>query len=527
MVLVFLTSVGILSAALLSYELAINKLSFSVRRVQTRETGTNTALEWAVNSLRQGKDAFCQGGYDRDVLTVGAREVEVSCRPSSKDAVSNGVALFLNRAEPAELNLIRTAGTPTSEGRTTIVGPVYNGRGKSGWELKLPLQVDGDVLLGDGEPRCEAGEVTDLPENLSGSYTNARRCSMDLESVTPAPVPQPCEAYEKCPDPTPRLLDANGKETGAAPACKVFFPGFYRRPPELAGNNYFVPGTYYFELEEPWRVASAIRGGDPAPASAVAEADQAMSSAPRCEGAPEPAEPWGVTFVFGRQSSLRVLDRARVELFAYIASDVRLPNLMSGGQNGTTEWAQPSNFRLDSNLLTVAGGAPEFLFHSGVFAPESAISFAGSPAAIESINNTVVVGRIEFLGEVAKVRSGGSTVAEPGSTTAIAAEPAEPAIPKSEGSSAADRSVTTSNIGIFTRAGTVRKFLMMARSCPGRRDSITRNACTNPPPGPREQELCSMATATIYDDSKRTVYVDTWRVDRDPSPADPASCSVS
>lgn len=500
LILVFLTSIGLLGAALMNYEIALTKQSFSTRRVQTRETGANTGMEWAVNSLKQGKDGFCQGGYDRDVLTVGGREVEVLCRASDADRnAGSNVAVFLNRSEPAELNRLRTTGTLGPDGTTQITGPVYLGV-KGGWSIESPLRVDGDVLIGTEDGRCKPNETLDLPPNVTALYASARNCSTDLSTVTPRPVPQPCEVYEKCPDPAPRSLDVKGNETKSSPACRIFFPGYYRKSPVLAGNNYFTPGTYYFELDDEWRIASALRGGDPAPETGVAEAAQPATSIPRCAGAPEPMEPWGVTFVFGGRSTLRIMDTARVELFSYAAREAELPNIVSGGQKQTTEWARRSEFTLERNLVTVGGGSPEFFLHSGIYAPDSAVSMTGTSRAIEKIGGTVVVGRLELNGD-----------------------PSDPG--KKDGS---DASVAKpGNIGIFARAGTAKKFVLIARSCPGGRDVITRNACSNPPTGPLEPELCAVASATVYDDGRRTLYVDNWRVDRDPSRFDPATCVFS
>ena len=144
LVMVFLSAIGVLSAALVSYELTINKQSFSTRRMQAREAGVNTGVEWIVNSLREGRDGFCQGGYDNDVINVSGREVAVSCRTAGTDTAANNVALYLNATDPPELNVIGTAGSIGSDGRPTIVDPIYNGNmadGKSGWELRSPLNI--------------------------------------------------------------------------------------------------------------------------------------------------------------------------------------------------------------------------------------------------------------------------------------------------------------------------------------------------------------------------------------------------
>ena len=494
LVMIFLSAIGVLSAALVSYELTINKQSFSTRRMQARETGVNTGIEWMINSLRQGRDGLCQGGYDNEVMAVANREVALTCRaatsegPDGSTGSTNNVALYLNAAAPPELNVVRTSGELGVDGRPTIIGPVYNGNpadGKTGWDLQSPLVVNGDVLGAADGDRCDTGAVSDVPNGLKPLYANVKRCSMALSKVTPPPVPPPCEAVEKCIDPKPQSLDADGRETDGQPACRMFFPGLYQTAPQLAGNNYFAPGVYTFDFDAEWLISSALRGGDPAPQSEVAEAEPVISSVPRCAGAPEPASPWGVTFVFAGGARMRVGTTARVELFSWSERDVALPNVVAAA-NEVTEWANPAKPTLSRDLVSVVGGEPEFILHAGVFAPWSAVTLAGEGAAIETIRNTVVVGRLELR---------------------------------------ADAPISGS-LGIVSRTGRAKKYLLMARSCAGDRRIISHTACTSSTEGELEQDLCAIATATVYDDERRTVHVDSWRVDRDPSPTDPSTCSL-
>lgn len=489
LVMVFLSAIGVLSSALMSYEMAINKQSFSTRRMQARETGANAGVEWIINSLRQGRDGFCQGGYDRDIINVSGREVAVSCRTDGSDVAANNVALYLNATGSRERNVIRTSGALGADGPPTIVGPVYNGNiadGKSGWDLGAPLVVNGDVLGASEGDRCDVGDQADVPAGLKTLYANVKRCTMPLAAVTPLPIPSPCKSVKECGDRPPLFLDAEGKETTGQPACNVFSPGIYRTVPKLAGNNYFLPGVYSFDFDGEWKIASALRGGDPVPQTDTAEEEPVMSSIPRCVGAPEPAMPWGVTFVLGGSARLRVASTARVELFSWSDSTVSRPNIVAAGTKGVADWANPSSPTLDQDLVAVGGGEPQFILHAGMFAPQSSLRLAGQGAAIETIRNTVVVGRLDL---------------------------------------ATDKPIS-GPFGIVSRTGRAKKYVLMARSCAGDTRVISHNACTAPPTGVLEQDLCAVATATVFDDQRRTVHVDSWRVDRDPSPADPATCSL-
>ena len=237
-------------------------------------------------------------------------------------------------------------------------------------------------------------------------------------------------------------------------------------------------------------------------------------------------EAWGVTFVFGGRSTMRIMDTARVELFSYATKEAELPNIVSGGQKRTTEWARRSEFTLERNLVTVGGGSPEFVLHSGIYAPDSAVSMTGTPGAIEKIGGTVVVGRLELNGEPSVAAKSEKQAVASEAAVAVKAPSSPPEVAAGKDGSGGSSAVP-GNIGIFARAGTARKFLLMARSCPGGHDVITRNACSNPPTGPLEPELCAVASATVFDDGRRTLYVDNWRVDRDPSRFDPATCVLS
>ena len=220
------------------------------------------------------------------------------------------------------------------------------------------------------------------------------------------------------------------------------------------------------------------------------------------------------------------MDTARVELFSYATKEAELPNIVSGGQKLTTEWARRSEFTLERNLVMVGGGSPEFLLHSGMYAPDSAVSMTGTSRAIEKIGGTVVVGRLELNGDPSDTpKSGKESVA---SDVAVAVEAPSSLDEAASGKGGSDASAAKpGGIGIFARAGTAKKFVLIARSCPGGRDVITRNACSNPPSGLLEPELCAVASATVYDDGRRTLYVDNWRVDRDPSRFDSATCVFS
>jgi hypothetical protein len=483
--ILFVTTMGVLAAALASYQVTLNRQSFTTKRIQTREASVNTAAEWAVNSLRSGREAFCQPGVEHRLTTLSNREVSVTCRPmTDAQRGTNTFAVYLHRSGDPALNAISTTGPLRDD--ALIIGPVYNGAGTAGWQLTGPLRIDGDVVIDDGAGDCESPRSIGTPTGVTASYVEAMACTIDLAAITPAPIPAPCANRSDCTNPEPVDLNSGGAPTELVPACRIFRPGYYTNPPALAATNYFAPGVYSFEFATEWSVNAALRGGDPAPATGAAAADPVISTIARCNGAPAPRAPYGVVFVFSGGARMQVNDTGRVELFSSNDADgLARPGIVAG-RSPATPWASDSLLSLSTDLISVGTTDPEFVVHGGIWAPNSAVSLRGSAGAVALIRNTAVVARLRLQ---------------------------------------ADDAGAPRVFGVRGRTGTAKSYFIRARSCPGPTEFIVADACTNPPSGAREPELCAVAAVTVYDDAKRTVKIDTWRVDRDPSPNDPASCT--
>ena len=488
MVLVFIGVIGAISLALLGFNGAITRQSFSTKKVQTRETGANTGLEWAVNELRQGADGFCLDSYNRKIFVIGGREVEVTCKRTGGAGTPglNTFALYLNNASAQ--SKIATSGAVGATPVKNIIGPVYNG---GTWDLKAPLYVEGDVIVPASPSGCPLAQTSALPANLIPIYNTMKQCTTDLSVVTPAPVLAPCSPLSSCKDPAPQSLDAAGAVTAGAPSCKVFSPGYYTNEPVLAPNNFFKPGVYYFELNKEWRIGNAILGGDPRPAIGsppVIAAEGVVGSIPKCAGAPAAVAPYGVVFVFGKKGAIHITNNGRMELFSYQNGATALPSIVEGGVAGVTAWANATTVPLSQTMVKVGVAQPEFIAHAGIFAPNSAVELRGSNNAIEAFLNTVVVGRFDMF---------------------------------------ASASITNSNFGVFVPSGAASKFVLMARSCSGVLNGFTPNACSTLPTGTLEPDLCSVASITVYGDTAKTVWIDNWRVDRVPNTSmDPATCAL-
>jgi hypothetical protein len=498
MTLIFLGVIGLLTAALTSSAFVVTKQSFSTTKIQARETGANAGLEWAVNVLRQGKDGFCLPGYVEKILTFANRQVRVTCKGlTSSTAGTNSFAVYINSVpgSPANSNFLGTQAATNFP--KSIIGPVFNGGtdGTLGWDLNADLTIDGNVFT-PVSVACPAGSTGPVPPRLILLYNTVTCGAVPLTEVTPAPIPGPCDPspISSCKDPLPVLLDAAGVVTTGTPSCKVFSPGYYSAPPAFASNNFLKAGTYYFEFNKIMTLGSAVRGGDPAPGTSTSSGDTVLSSVPRC--APlgsfpvDSAKGYGVTFVFGKGAGLRVTNLGRIELFTNKTLTTQFPNIVTAGF-GVTPWSggpsSKSTVALNKDLIQVGTAQPEFVMHSGAFVPESGISLKGSNDAIEMFRGTVVAGRLEFQSSA---------------------------------------SITGSNFGVIVPAGGEKKYALMANSCPGVASGVSATACTAPPGGTLEPELCSVASLVIYDDSARTVWLDNWRIDRDASGLDLTTCAL-
>jgi hypothetical protein len=487
MTLIFLSVIGLIASALASGGFAVTRQSFSTQKVQARETGTNAGLEWAVNTLRNGKDGFCEAGLTEKTMTLSGREVRVTCKGvSSSTAGVNSFAIYINPATPANSNYLGTSSF--TNGAKSIVGPIYNaGKGGSasdGWDLKALLNVDGNVLV-PISASCPAGGTALKPTKLVPLYGTVSCANVPIAAVTPQPIPAPCSPLTSCENPPVTTVAG----------CSVFEPGFYSTMPVFSkDNNYFKSGVYYFDFNGIMTLGSSLIGGGPGPATATSVADVRFSSIPLCA---VPLETNGVVFVFGDKAGLKVTNLGRIELFTYKVGSKKFPNIATAQLPGVTAGApwtgsKATNIGLNKDLISVGTAQPEFIMHSGAFVPQSGISLKGSNDAIEVFRGTVVAGRLDLQ---------------------------------------ASGSIDNANFGVIVPAGGEKKYVLMANSCPGERAGLTANACSNekqvPPvlPVRPEPQLCSVASLVIYDDSKRTVWLDNWRVDRDAGTSDPATCN--
>ena len=507
MVILLVAVIAILTTALVDGEAVTFRQTSSIRKVDLRETGANSGLEWAVQAIKSGSSAYCQssGLWTKD-LTIGGRTVRVVCKMAAGSTPSG----------PGGLALYGTGGVIDIGGPlgATVNGPVYN----AGTYALGTLAVSGQVSEPDPAP---------LP--ISGACSTSRPGPVGLTSYfmvpppvpLPVPPPPPISLISQCTIPLSYMATPLAAATEPAdsltawPAgpkqitddsgqpCGVFLPGKYRRPPELLANNYFQPGVYYFEWGPgfgAWNISSSIWAGDPIPPTPASSGDNVLSTIRRCKkttGAmadqdlvrPPTAEPFGVQFIFGDQARFAVRNQGRLEMFSFqvtsgtppkkairpnVRAVVRGAEAASFGPPLTPPvitpdpWGKSSSLPANTPLFSVGNGAKaELIIHGGVYAPANSVKMRGTNTSIAKISGTTVVHSLETFA--------------PTSFT------------------------DNAFVDVLSGSGS-REFLLLARS---------ERIDAEPP-------LCSSAMITVYNNGSisppapRSHNLNAWRVDRQP-----------
>lgn len=468
--LIFISVIGVLATALLGFGQTSMRQIVSVRKVNARETGTNAGLDWAIQGIKSRLAVCLEGSAAYQVLTINGREVRVYCKVTNgTPAGPGGWALYVNNG-----TVTTQAGGGTDK---TIVGPVYN---SGSWNLGAPLAVDGSVSVPGG---C-VGATAPVPDaRLFPVNNNVELCTVSLAQVQSTAPPAPpanncsssssattCSGAAAAP---PVNIPAAGTTT-----CRIFSPGNYSDPPILAPNNYFKPGVYFFDwpASKSWVITSSVRVGDPIPNVEKVEGTIAKCAPEALPASPPyypPTAPYGAIFVFGRKARLEVRNSGRLEIFSYQVGANVIPGVIAS-YGGSPAWAAsaPSNLPPGQYLLNVGQGSkPELIVHAGVYAPGSDIRLRATNVGFAKIMATTVVANITL-----------------DASASIAADHFGVIVPTGNGS---------------------KKFRLIAVS--------TQR--------PGEPPLCTAAAVTVYNDAVSTLGLDAWRVDREPSLSDPATCA--
>lgn len=466
MVLLLVAVIGIITPALVAGGGTTFRQTSLIRNVDLRETGTNGGVEWAVQTIKSGSSAYCQssGLWTKD-LTIGDRIVRVFCKMAAGSTPSG----------PGGLALYGTGGVIDIGGPlgATVNGPVYN----AGTYALGTLTVNGQVSAPGGCTTTTNGPAGLTSYFMNGAFSVISQCTIPLSDMS-SPLGDATEPG------APAGLPVNSTDTNGQP-CRVFKPGKYSAPPVLLANNFFEPGVYYFEWPSgtgTWNISSALRAGNPAPATTTSSGDGVLSTIYPCVTAAAATQN-GAQFIFGNGAKFAVRNQGRLEIFSYQTAGGVLPGVRAivRGAQATTlgipadPWGKSSIVASPTPLFSVGNGAKaELAIHGGVYAPASFVKMRGTNTSVAKITGTTVVNSLDTFAPV----------------------------------SFTDNAF----VDVFAGVGS-RQFLLMARS---------ESVGAEPP-------LCSSASITVYNNgsvsppTERSYNLSAWRVDRQPGTGSPES----
>ena len=485
--LIFMTTIGLITGALVGFGQSSTNQVRSTRVVTVRETGTNAGMDWAIQAIKSHSPICLGPSGAYQPLTINEREVRVHCKVTEGSAAGpGGWAIYLNGGV-----LSTFAGGGAAK---TIVGPVYN---SGSWDLKAPLTVDGFVRIPESDPTTDCkGKTSAIPNppapELTTLFNNFELCTTSLAAVQPrtlltAPT-NICGNTRIAGVTKTRCSSATGEPVDIVDAagvtiCRVFSPGKYGAPPIVAPNNYFKAGVYSFDWDPPpakpntWVITGAVRAGDPGPG------EQVEGTIPKCapETGPAPVypntAPHGAVFVFGRQARMDIRQGGRVEIFSYKDGNNVIPGIVTKdviplASTGFEEPAWANASTIPGYLVNIGQGSrPELVVHAGIYAPGSSVRLRATYDGYAKIMATAVVENLMLDGSASPLDG---------------------------------------HFGVYVPTGNAfKKFSLVAISTP---------KIGEPP-------LCTRAAVTVFNDPASTLGVDAWRVDRDATGLDPADCS--
>ena len=283
-----------------------------VERLSAADGGVRIGME----KLRT-KTASCASTTVASTIytgTIDTTPVVVRCTRTTLKATDVGMFALVVTGEGVPGGSATLLAEGTNALPKTIGGNVYLARPPAA--LNKPVSVtDGDVWFYG--PDCASATDPSYGVNMSFKPADERgyTCTSDAWQ-TWFPIPA-----------LPAKNTSPGKAAGRTnnAGCTEFYPGTYNSPPTIGSGtqNFFHPGTYYFNFDGPIVVKNAVVIGGVTRgigngSSAVARTPTTLA-APWCAGAISSATagsgPTGVTWVFGRTSRLLIDANGQVELF--------------------------------------------------------------------------------------------------------------------------------------------------------------------------------------------------------------------
>ncbi len=368
LVIVFMTSVALVSLALLSQADANLRYTTIERQKKRQVYAANAAVDYGIQQLRNnaGVCGPAQAVVAPQPLPfpVNGRTPTWACREtpngSSGGAFGSGWAVFLTGA-----NLTGNGVAVKILGKTmhVINGPVYNDHDDAGGNLNQAWSISQNAGL-----TVANGYVTQYWPTcpLTGTINYLVTANVYCTS-TSLPVPLPRESLAAT---APTGTASHIPVATADPGCVAFNPGRYTQKPNLTSGkvNFFRGGVYYFDGIGSWNFNSElVLGGTP-------QRGEARNTALNCN---DPAQ-GGVMFVFGGNSSLTLTGTSTIEMF---------PGNAAGGPGVSFYQVQTTGGGWTASTVTSTAliqadetGPSSLIFHGQVWAPTGSLKLTDGGA---------------------------------------------------------------------------------------------------------------------------------------------------
>jgi hypothetical protein len=408
LVLVATVTFAVIVGSLAGYVAAGLRYGGIVENRADRLAAADGGLRYGIEKLRQFQTlcttaAGTGGGY----TTIFPPEIngsitEVTCRrvgnPISDvqgwgavvtgDGVPSGQPLFITKG----------AGGADTGNIKTFSGPVY---------VADPTRLDFDakLVLEDGDlwysmSNCDS-TLPAIPEidsdylRFEPSFLRGPLCADQPWSGTNGLFKQPTRSI-----PTAQALGAPLPYNDVIfPGCRVFYPGKYIGSIDLAAENYFVSGDYYFENVDVNLQHKSILGGFPS-----GSGDTAKISLPACEDAMTydqntSGERGGATFWLGGTTKFVVDTGGELEIFRRQQNETYM-SIFALSSNGAGFIPSSYSYKINPSipwiLETKSGNTNDVAVHGLFWAPYARLSLGNiTNAANGQLVGGLVIGQLE------------------------------------------------------------------------------------------------------------------------------------
>ena len=388
MTLMLTVVLGGVVVGIASYTTTSLRYGRTVQDKADRLAASDAGMRIALERLRTRTPGCTSAPSTYYTTSVNGKAVSVSCQRT-----------LLLADEAAPFALVVTAigvpvGTPSWISQGTNVASQPRKIGGNVYLNVPPASLDKPVQVKDGDiwyPAMSCPATDPTYNNLTFVPADERGYNCTTTSWQTLLTPNGTPAAPGTEVPTLPAV-GNGHVTSTPPpdnyGCVVFDPGTYTSPPIIGAGtqNFFKPGTYYFNFNGAINIKNAlviggVSGADGSGSSPVAREPSSFQSS-RCQSAIDTASAankapnYGVTWIFGGNSSIAADPNGYLELFMpprLSATDKMVPSVVAL-QTSASGYSASTLGAMGTPLIDMQEGSHDgIVIHGGVWAPTAAI----------------------------------------------------------------------------------------------------------------------------------------------------------